>query len=71
MTPKQTVRNVESALINLGSTDPRVCSAAVTEINRLGRLKEPVLRQISRTTRNGGVKVRADELLKGFVAVKR
>jgi hypothetical protein len=62
----RTQRNVEAALVNLGSTDPRVCSAALAEIARLGRLKEPVLRRIIATTRNATVKARAEQFLKGL-----
>jgi len=65
----RTQRNVESALLNLGSTDPRVCSPAAVEIAQLGRLKEPVLRRIRSTSRNAVVKARAEELLKGMGGV--
>jgi hypothetical protein len=67
----RTQRSVEAALTNLGSRSLPERAAAEAEIARLGRLKEPVLRRISASSRDATAKAKAAELLKGLVAAKR
>jgi len=56
-------RRIEEQLSRIDATDPKARAAAVSELDRLGRLKEPVLRRVLATTRAAEVRTQAEKLL--------
>jgi hypothetical protein len=56
-------RRIEEQLSRIDATDPKASAAAVAELDRLGRLGEPVLRRVLATTRAAEVRTQAEKLL--------
>ncbi len=56
-------KRVEEQIAKLDAKDPKEQAAAVTELDRLGRLKEPVLRRILATTQTAAVRERVEKLI--------
>jgi hypothetical protein len=56
-------RRVEEQVAKLDAKDPKVQEAAVTELDRLGRLKEPVLRRILATAKTAEVRAQAEKVI--------
>ncbi len=56
-------KRIEAALAKMSAEDVTAYNAAMAELDRLGRLKEPVLRRIAVLTRSPEVKERAETLI--------
>jgi hypothetical protein len=62
LTPDKEQR-LERAVVDLGSANPQVRKAAGTELARLGRFEEPVLRRVVAKTTDPLVRGRAEFLI--------
>ncbi len=56
-------RNIESAVVDLSSSDETIRKSAQATLDRLGRFREPVLRRIAARTEAVPVKARVESLL--------
>lgn len=70
LTPS-TERRIEQAVVDLGANDPLVKKSAQAELDRLGRLREPVLRRLATMTTIPEVQSRAEALIKNSVTEAR
>ncbi|CAN5378698.1 hypothetical protein BH10PLA2_BH10PLA2_28570 [soil metagenome] len=65
LTPERE-RQIESFISQLGATDFRTRQAASDGLARLGRIGEPALRRVAKTTQDAEVRARASQLIRKF-----
>ena len=65
LTP-QRERQIEKFISDLGASEFRVRQGATDGLERLGRIGEPALRRVSKTTKDPEVRARATQLIRQF-----